>query len=76
MFNACLYSLTSLALDSFSKTIISSPACGTSFKPNISAGSEGLNFFRTSPLSLIIALIFPHWEPATTISPFFKTPLC
>ena len=64
-----------MAFFSFSRTIKSSPAFAAPFIPKISIGVEGGASSIFCPLSLIIALIFPHLKPLTKKSPFLRVPV-
>ena len=67
--------LNDLASFSLSKTIRSSPALAAPLIPKISTGVEGGASLIFFPLSLIIALIFPHCNPLTKKSPFLRVPV-
>tara|TARA_Y100000741_G_C17855684_1_gene396631 strand:+ start:296 stop:463 length:168 start_codon:yes stop_codon:yes gene_type:complete len=54
-----------LASFSLSKTKKSSPALAAPFIPKISTGVDGNASLIFSPLSSIIARIFPHFNPLT-----------
>ena len=57
-----------------SKTTNLSAASGTSFKPVISTGADGVAFLTLRPLSLVITRTRPNVSPTTIGSPTFKVP--
>ena len=63
--SSALFSLNILASFSLSKTIKSSPAFAAPLIPKISTGVDGEASLIFFPLSLIIALTFPHFKPLT-----------
>ena len=65
---------TLLAVFSSSKTTNLSAASGTSFKPVISTGVDGVAFFTLRPLSLVITRTRPNVSPTTIGSPTFNVP--
>ena len=73
--SSALLSLNVLASFSLSNTIKSSPALAAPLMPKISTGVDGRASAIFFPLSFIIALIFPHFNPLTKKSPFFRVPV-
>ena len=72
--SSALVSLNVLASFSESKTIKSSPDLAAPLIPRISTGIDGGASLTLSPLSLIKALTFPHFNPLTKKSPFLIVP--
>ena len=72
--SSALVSLNVLASFSESKTIKSSPDLAAPLIPRISTGIDGGASLTFSPLSLIKALTFPHFNPLTKKSPFLIVP--
>ena len=70
LFSCALVSLNVFASFSLSNTTKSSPAFAAPFIPKISTGVDGRASSILCPLSLIIALTFPHFKPLTKKSPF------
>ena len=69
-------SATSRAFFSSANTSASSPALGTSDKPKISTGIDGVATSIGLPVSSSMARTLPNAVPASSISPLRSVPLC